>query len=863
MVFNKENTAKRLEEFTSGKPQRKRHRILISLRLLLAALLLLFAAALAIGVGFIHAAIRTAPSLDLLHAQPPGYSSSIYDANGTLTQTLVMSGSNRQEVSYDQLPQDLVNAFIAIEDSRFRQHNGVDTRSVLRAIYIGLTTGSFSEGGSTITQQLVKNNILFGGNETGFLDRVRRKLQEQYLALQLEQQLGNKNIILEYYLNTINLGSNCLGVQVASQRYFGKNVWDLTLSESAVLAAATSNPYRYNPITHPSDNALRREIVLEKMYEQGFITKIQQQEALADNVYARIQAADSIDDSTAPVFSYFTDAVFNQVCNDLQDRLGYTASQANQLLYSGGLQIYTTMDSEIQKIVDEEVNNSANYISASGSVLEEYSLNYSLSILHEDGTQTYYNEKDITAYYQAQLNQPAFRNLYTTKEDIYRTVRQFKSQLLKEQDQVLNEVIEPILQPQTSVVVMDQKTGHVLAISGGRGEKTGSLTLNRATSSSRQPGSALTIPAVYAPALDVCGATLGTTYYDSPYSVGQHQVVNWWGTQYLGYNTIRQAITYSMNVAAVRCLTQQTTPAMAYSYLEKFGITTLTNADRSTALALGSLTYGVRNQELTAAYAAIADDGIYHEPIYYTRVLDRQGNILLDNTPTASRIIKSTTAALLTEAMEDVISSDSGQYYQYGLSPTGAACRIDGLTLAGKSGTTTSANDLWFVGFSPLYTCGIWSGYDDPKSFGSGTDYHKIIWQKIMTRIHKNKTDASFAFSDTLETAVICSKSGLLAINGICDASDSNASVYTESFAPGTAPTEFCDHHYVLRICQSSGKSATEYCPDHSVVQKVYLRIHDDNLQLGNTIDSDYLAPSNLQSCDIHTAGEAKDSDTK
>lgn len=857
MIFNNDAIKNELSGLLDTSRQARRHHLIFLLKIALAMFLILCFAGFAVGIGFVRGAIDAAPSLDIIDVQPQGYASQIYDADGNLMQTLVMEGSNREEVSFDQLPDDLVNAFIAIEDSRFYEHNGIDLKGILRAAYVGITNGRFSEGASTITQQLIKNNVLQGGYETNMADKLRRKIQEQFLAVKLEDQLDSKETILEYYLNTINLGGNCLGVQTAANRYFGKNVWELTLSECSVLAATTSNPSRYNPLTHPKENAVRRKIVLEKMYEQNFITYDQKNDALDDDVYSRIQTVNNTT-SGSTVFSYFTDAVYNQVCDDLQSKLGYSASQSYKLLYSGGLQIYSTMDPSIQSIVDEEVNNADNYISSTGSRLLEYSLNYALTVCHADGSESTYTENDLISYFQSEKKQATFANIYASKEDIYRSVREFKASLLISGDSVTSETIIPILEPQESVVVMNQSNGQVAAISGGRGEKEGSLTLNRALHCSRQPGSISMILGTFAPAIDSCGATLASTYYDAPYLSGNQQVLNWWGNPYLGYNNIRQAITYSMNVIGARCLTSLVSDSTAYDYLELFGLGSADLFKASSSLASTSQSYTVTNEMLTAAFASIANDGIYQKPTYYTKVLDRQGNILLESVPSQTRIIKSSSAALLTNTMEDVISSDSSYYYQYGITPTGTLCQVDSMTLAGKSGTTTSGSDVWFIGYSPYYTCGIWSGYDDSKVLSNGTEYHKTIWQKIMARIHTDLDNKDFIFTDELESAKICSKSGLLAVDGVCNSSSSNACVYTEYFAPGTAPTSYCDRHYALRICTESGKSATKYCPGDLVVQRVYLHIDDSDLSSGTTTDSDYLAPSNLQSCDIHTGDSSR-----
>ena len=653
MIFNNDAIKKELSGLLDTSRQARRHHLIFLLKIALAMFLILCFAGFAIGIGFVRGAIDAAPSLDILDVQPQGYASQIYDADGNLMQTLVMEGSNREEVSFDQLPDDLVNAFIAIEDSRFYEHNGIDLKGILRAAYVGITSGRFSEGASTITQQLIKNNVLQGGYETSMADKLRRKIQEQFLAVKLEDQLGSKETILEYYLNTINLGGNCLGVQTAAHRYFGKNVWELTLSECTVLAATTSNPSRYNPLTHPKENAVRRKIVLEKMYEQNFITYDQKNDALDDDVYSRIQTVDNAT-SGSTVFSYFTDAVYNQVCDDLQSKLGYSASQSYKLLYSGGLQIYSTMDPSIQAIVDEEINNADNYISSTGSRLLEYSLNYALTVCHADGSESTYTENDLISYFQSEKKQATFANIYASKEDIYRSVREFKASLLISGDSVTNETITPILEPQESVVVMNQSNGQVAAISGGRGEKEGSLTLNRALHCHRQPGSASMIISTFAPAIDSCGATLASTYYDAPYSSGNQQVLNWWGNPYLGYNNIRQAITYSMNVIGARCLTSLVSDSTAYDYLELFGLDDANVFESSASLSSASQSYTVTNEMLTAAFASIANDGIYQKPTYYTKVLDRQGNILLESVPSQTRIIKSSSAALLTNAMEDV-----------------------------------------------------------------------------------------------------------------------------------------------------------------------------------------------------------------
>ena len=354
MNFGKKKVKERLSKQSSTTPKTQRKVILTIFKSILVIIILVLIAGVCAGYGVVRSILNNAPDIALIDAvKPKGHYSTIYDADGNVMQKLVKEGTNREDVTYDQIPEDLVNAFIAIEDSRFREHNGVDIKGILRAGIVGITTGDFSEGASTITQQLIKNNIFNGGLETNFGDKLERKIQEQYLALKLEEQL-DKNTIMQYYLNTINLGNNTLGVQSASKRYFNKDVSDLTLSECAVIAAITQNPSLYNPIRHPDQNKQKRDIVLSYMLQNNMITQEEYDEALRDDVYSRIQITPS-DTSTTQVFSYFTDTVFEQVAEDLQNQLGYTETQAYHLLYSGGLKIYTTMDPTIQSIVDKEI----------------------------------------------------------------------------------------------------------------------------------------------------------------------------------------------------------------------------------------------------------------------------------------------------------------------------------------------------------------------------------------------------------------------------------------------------------------------------------------------------------------------------
>ncbi len=831
MNFSSNKLKKELSELQSEK-QQKRHSTCMFFFKLFLVLLLIFAISLvSFGYGCFRSILDATPDVSAIDVEPTGYATYLYDAEGSVMETLVMAGSNREEVSYNQLPDNLIHAFVAIEDERFWEHQGIDVKGIFRAAFIGLSTGNFSEGASTITQQLIKNNIFNGGAESTFFEQITRKIQEQYLAIQLEQQLNSKGKILEYYLNTINLGSNTLGVQAASQKYFNKDVSELTLSECAVLAAITQNPSLYNPITHPEENARRREIVLSNMKEQHYINQSEYEEAMADDVYTRIQnIQNAAEDTSASVYSYFTDAVIDAVMKDLQEELGYTQTQASKMLYSGGLRIYTTMDPKIQQIVEEETSDPQNY------PITEYSIAYTLTLKHADGTSTTYNETDVRTYQRQVLNKPAFKLIFDSQESIDACLTEFKDAVIAEGDRIESENLTTTLQPQASVVVIDPSNGQVAAIVGGRGEKTASRTLNRATDSLRQPGSCFKILAAFAPAIDAAGCTLATTYYDAPYSADGQTFANWWSDTYLGYANIRQGIAYSMNIVAAKCINDSVTIDTGYTYAQHFGITSLVDSqtingsvktDKVTSLALGGLTYGVSNLELTAAYAAIENGGTYIAPTFYTKICDKDGNVLLNKEQETYQAIKSSTAALLTSAMEDVITGES-PWHDLGIDPTGLPCQVDGITLAGKSGSTTDSNDVWFEGYSSYYACGIWSGYDDEKSLGNGQTYHKEIWQKIMERIHEDLDDIPFSYNGVLETVSICSKSGLLAIDGVCGHGEDDAVVYQEYFVPGTAPTSYCNRHKSYTVCEDTGMLATNYCPDTK--NQVVLVVDPDDL---------------------------------
>ncbi|MDO4788606.1 MAG: transglycosylase domain-containing protein [Johnsonella sp.] len=848
MNYGRANTKKILKQSVS-KSKKYGNKFLISLgEAVFIISIIFFIMLLSAGLGVFMGIIHNTPRINIESIVPLGFSTSVYDAQGNLTDTLVMEGSNREEAAYEELPQDLIDAFVAIEDERFWKHKGIDTKSIMRAVFGVINGNSSLGGGSTITQQLIKNNVFKGGRERSFGAKIERKLQEQYLALELEKTM-DKKMILTNYLNTINLGNNTLGVKVASKRYFDKDVSELTLSESAVIAGITQNPSKLNPISGREANEAKRKIILQYMFEQGYITKEEQEEALGDNVYDRIQNVDLISKSTINTYSYFTDELIDQVKNTLVEKLGYTETQAHNLIYGGGLSIYTTQDPDLQKIVDEEVNDPQNYDAA------KLSVEFRLSVKHANGETEHYSENTLRSYHRDVLKDN-YDGLYLSEEEAKADVDAYKAYLLKEGDEILGEKYQTLLQPQTSFVLIEQSTGQVKAISGGRGAKTASLTLNRATDDPRQPGSTFKIISTFAPALDASGKTLASVYYDEPYTVGTKNISNWYSKQgYLGYSSIREGIIYSMNIVAVRTLMETVTPSLGVDYAKKFGITTLEDKDYTASLALGGLTKGVNNLELTGAFSAIANGGIYTKPIFFTKILDHNGKVLYEDEEETHRIIKDSTAFLLTDAMAASMVPNK-KFARGGVSvnSTGTRAHLDHMSCAGKSGTTSDSVDVWFVGFTPYYTAGIWGGCDDRQVLSEdngGVNFHKEIWKKIMTRVHEGKPDIGFPVPDSIETATICRKSGKLPISGICKYDPRGDATYTEYFEKGTIPDEICDAHTSMTVCADSMQKPTEFCTNLS---SRVITI----LPKGNTNATDDSVFSWPGTCSIHTGVPAE-----
>ena len=761
MNYGKKSASKKRNSLISRSSMMGKRAHVSFIRVLFIGLIALCVAVSSLGIGSIRGILANTPDVNEVDIMPLGYATFLYDCNGNQIRKLAAPNANRLPVSIDQIPEDLQHAVVAIEDERFYEHNGIDVRGILRAGVKALTTGSFSEGASTITQQLLKNNVFTNWtNESTQVERFTRKLQEQFLAVEIEKKISDKNVILENYLNTINLGAGAYGVQAAARQYFNKDVWDLNLSECATLAGITQAPTKYNPIENPKENAKRRKEVLDHMLDQGYITQEQYDDAINDDVYTRIQEAQASNtQSSSKTYSYFEDELTKQVINDLMNIKGYTKTQAQNLLYSGGLKIMTTQDPDIQNIVDEEYSDPSNYPD-----YVQYALDYALTVKQPDGQEVNYSKEMMKLYFQNE--DPSFDLLFDSQDEGQTYVDRYKANILADGSTVVAERVSFAPQPQSAMTIIDQHTGYVKAIIGGRGTKTASLTLNRATDSTRQPGSTFKIVSTYAAALNEKGMTLATTYEDQPITYDNGAPVNNASGSFNGTTTIRTAIRNSVNTVAVQCF-EDVTPELGLKYLDNFGFTTLAHGteadtdangnvytDANLPTALGGLTYGVKNVELCAAYAAIANGGNYIKPVYYTKILDHNGNVLIENNSVGRSVIKETTAYLLTSALEDAY------------------------------------NDLWFVGYTPYYTCAVWSGYDGNQKIpeGDARNFHKTLWRKVMNRIHQGMEYKDFEVPDGIEQISICADTGLLPRVG--------CPVTEEYFDVGTMPTEYCDQHF-------------------------------------------------------------------
>ncbi len=834
MNYGKKGVRERQKALNSKSAKWGRKLALTLLKVFLIACVSLGIIGAATGIGAFKGIIASTPKIEIAALVPSGQASIVYDNAGNEIDRFVGSNANRTVVTMDQVPDYLGKAFVAIEDERFYTHNGIDIKGLFRAGYQFIKT-KFQEtqGASTITQQLLKNAIFVDWTSEGdnYIKKIKRKFQEQYLAIEVTKNTEKDQVLLAY-MNTINCGQNTLGIEAASLRYFGKSCSELTLSECAVIACITNNPSGYNPIRFPEKNARRREDCLNKMLELQFITQAEYDEAMADTeaVYKRIQLHDTAYlASNNYTGTYFTDALQKQIQDDLVNKLGITESMVSNLVMSGGLKVYSTLDSTIQEIVNEEFANPENFPE---DVV--WYLDYAMTVTDKDGKKTNYSKENMMSWFKKNVD-PDFNLLFHSQEEGLKAIARYEAAVASgvSEDNIQRRT-SFTAQPQASITIIDQETGYVVAVMGGRGAKEGRLTLNRATDTVRQPGSTFKIVSTYAPALDSAGLNLATVFNDTPFNYEDGKPVkNANGKFDNDTISIREAIVRSKNTIAVKTLTQ-ITPQLGYDYLLNFGFTTVTDGlwdnnkwytDVQQPMALGGITKGVKNVELCAAYAAVANEGAYIEPKLYTKVLDANGKVLLDNTsPRSRQVIKPTTAYLLTDAMVDVVTTPSG---------TGTSVNFGNMAIAGKTGTTSNYKDVWFAGFTPYYTAVTWVGYDNNQVLNENNGERSLarkLWRAVMSRIHEELPNEQFSNPEGIISTTVCSVSGKLPIPGLCD-----NHLSTEYFAVGTEPLLNCDIHYAGTLCAYDNLPATAECPFQTSGACQLPLIEDDSLLSGST----------------------------
>ena len=646
--------------------------------------------------------------------------------------------NNRIWIDYDEIPEAMYQAVIAVEDNRFYTHKGVDwVRTIGAMINMVVPIRSSYGGGSTITQQLIKN--LTGEDDI----TVERKLQEILRALEFEKSY-TKEDILELYLNVVYFGRGCYGVETAAQTYFGKSASELSVAECAAIAAIPRSPTYYDPIRKPENNKRRQEYILQLMYEQGYIATEREYDA-AITEPLQTQSLSQVNVDTQPKQSYYVDQVINDVLADLQSELGYSERTAQNLLFSGGLSIYACIDPDIQAIVDK--------------------------------------------VYQDTRNLP-----HTTD----------------------------VSQPQSAMVVMDPYTGYVKAMAGGTGKKTVNRAWNRATMTKRSPGSTIKPLTVYAPAIEYGLITPATVYDDSPINESAMYPKNT-TSGYTGRMTVKKALQLSTNTVAMKIL-RQVTVERAFDFgtvnLSLDLVRSVTIGDRVysdmdlSPLSMGGTTYGLSVLEMTAAYGAFVNHGVFTEPRTYTKVLDSTGNVLLDNEIDAHVAMKEKTAFYMNNLLRNAVEAG-----------TGTLARIDGIAVAGKTGTTSDDHDRWFIGYTPQYVAGVWYGYDNGRELKMRTDNNPAveIWSRVMKKVEEGYDYEPFFQLDTVQ-AQYCLDSGHLP-SQYCSLDPRGSRITTGTFLREDVPTQICECHIPATLCSSSGLRAGPYCPESAKTTIALLKI--------------------------------------
>ncbi|MCL2618291.1 MAG: transglycosylase domain-containing protein, partial [Defluviitaleaceae bacterium] len=799
MDYSREHNAKQIKSAKQHTAKTRNKLMIIVGRVVVAVALIVGFGLGGAALGAFMGVVESAPREEAIAIMPSVYPSIIVDQHGVEIARLT-GDENREYVTLDRIPLHLQHAFIAIEDERFFTHNGVDIRGMFRALHHNLTNPT-TQGASTITQQIIKNNVRGIPRNT-----LGTKIQEIYLAVVYERDLvellgsreAAKNHILEVYLNTINLHHRLHGVMTAARYYFDKDVEDLTISESAVIASITQNPSRFSPVNNPDNNRTRKLLVLENMLRLGFITEEEHAYAVADtDVYARIIANERVTEQINSVHSYFVDSLKQQLARDLSEEYAISLQEAFHWLYNGGLRIYATKNTEMQAIMDEAFLNDDLFPA----------LGFRIDI------QYFVTKRNLLTGRTEHLER---RGTVPNWAGVDGWVDDMRDSILRDNEYIAAERVVPIPQPQAAMVVMDWRNGHVLAVTGGRGEKMLNLALNRAVDSPRQPGSVFKTIASFAPAIDLGRAHAGTIINDAPFTIDGYTPRNWYG-DFWGPSSLRRAMAWSMNVVSVINMFN-TGLEDSFQYVLNFGFTTVVTPDNPVvrgnqvfhdmvpSLPLGGLTHGVTQLETTAAFAAIANNGMYNYPKFYSRVLDSEGNIVLENVPVNRQILRPAAAYILTDMMRDVLTNG-----------TGGTARLRNTTIpvSGKTGTTTNDHDLLFVGYTPYFAAGVWMGYDQPDRLRTN-NHHMMIWRDVMERIHADLPFRDFEQPPGVIRAAHCSVSGMRAVPGLCHLDPRGNIVVTDLFIVGDQGDVSCHVHVRADICTVSGMRHGPSCPAHT-----------------------------------------------
>ena len=717
-------------------------------------------------IGIAKAFVDTAPTLDLAALDAQDKTSFIYDSEGNLI-TDYKGTEDRIMVSIDEIPEMLQNAFIAVEDARFYEHNGVDVKRIVGALVANFTSGS-TQGGSTITQQLIKQTVL--SSEQSY----KRKLQEAYLAMELETRYTKKQI-LESYLNTIFLGGSYYGVRVAAYGYFGKELDQLTLRECAMLAGLTRSPNYYNPRSNfytrntegsntPDITNNRTDYVLRQMRENGLITAQQYNAALDRSTASVLEKSPASTDMYA--YPHYVEYAISDVVDTFLDLNGLEDTSANRYamenkLRTGGYSVYLCLDTEIQEIVEDTLANWSDY---------------------------------------PRLRDPS--------DKVYQS---------RNADGTYTE----IEQPQAAACVFDYRTGELKAIVGGRYKPTTRKTLNRASGMTMPVGSSIKPLTVYAPAIDL-GASPASIAYNMPVPISGWKdssgkdswPKNYGGGGYKGPQSFRNALRNSYNTAAAQILMTYVGVSRSVEYLHLMGIPDKNiNADPF-GLALGSS--GITTVQMAVAFGTIANKGVYQQPLSFSRIVDSNGNVVVDMHQQQDRhqVFKPSTAYLVVDMLKEAVQSG-----------TGTKAKISSQVVAGKTGTNSDSKGVFFAGMTGWYSASVWIGHDNYKALSSkatGGNAAAPLWQSFMEKIHKAKNLDSREIIDgtpsdyNLVRVTTCGVSGQLATDA-CYNDVNGYKTITDYWSADSVPTAYCSMHKSVSICTESGLLATDYCPSYSV----------------------------------------------